>query len=179
MNSRDDGFTLMELLVVISILGIIMPVLGLAFAMGYKTTTATAAELAASHNRQLLAAYLTEDAQSAITAEDATSADTTTCMAAGDTLVGRLRWVDLDIAASTTRVVTYVLVTVGTERQLVRRSCVAAVRSDLVLVHGAVSSTLTCLSAAYVAVPCASFAVVRLTAADVAGSFDITGMARS
>jgi prepilin-type N-terminal cleavage/methylation domain-containing protein len=175
----EGGFTLVELLVVTAILGIVMPVLAAAFALGYKTTTASTAELAASHNRQLIAAYLTEDVQSAVTAEDATSADTTTCMVAGDTLVGRLKWSDVDIAASTARAVTYVLATVGGEQQLIRRSCVALVRSDLVLVHGAVSSTFACLSAAYAAISCTTFAVVRLTASDIAGSFNVIGMARS
>jgi prepilin-type N-terminal cleavage/methylation domain-containing protein len=180
VKRRDDGFTLVELLVVMGVLGVIMPVIASAFVIGYRTTTSASSQLAASHNRQMLAAFLTEDAQSATTVENATSADTTTCMLAGETLVGRLSWIDRDASGTTTtRAVTYVLGTVGTEVQLIRHSCTGAASADVVLVRGAVSASLTCLSTAYATVPCASFAVVRLTAVDSTGSFDVTGLRRA
>lgn len=179
-RDHERGFTLVELLVVIAVLGIIVPVIGSAFVVGYRTTASATSQLAASHNRQMLAAFLTEDAQSATKAEDSTSADTTTCMLAGDTLVGRLSWTDRDAAGTATaRAVSYVLLTTGTERQLLRHSCTGAARTDVVLVHGAVSSSLACLSAAYATVSCAAFQVVRLTAADGTGSFDVTGLRRA
>jgi prepilin-type N-terminal cleavage/methylation domain-containing protein len=180
MNRRDCGFTLVELLVVIAILGIITPVMASAFIIGFRTTASATSQLAASHNRQMLAAFFTEDAQSTTAVVDSTSTDVTTCMLAGETLVSRLSWTDRDASGTATaRVVTYVLVSVGTDRQLVRHSCVNSVRSDVVLVHNAVASSIACLSAAYAVVPCASSQVVRLTASDSTGPFDVTGMRRS
>jgi prepilin-type N-terminal cleavage/methylation domain-containing protein len=180
VKRRDDGFTLVELLVVIAILGIITPVIASAFIVGFRTTASATSQLAASHNRQMLAAFLTEDVQSATAVADPTSPDVTTCMLAGETLVTRLSWADRDASGTTTaRVVTYVLATVGTERQLVRHSCVNSARSDIVLVHNAVASSIACLSAAYATVACSAFQVLRLTASDSMGFFDMTGMRRS
>jgi prepilin-type N-terminal cleavage/methylation domain-containing protein len=177
---REGGFTLVELLVVIAILGIIAPVMGSAFVEGYRTVDAASSQIAASHNRQMLAAFFTEDAQSASTAQDSTSTDATTCMLPGETLVGRLSWTDRDATGTpTARVVTYVLATSGAEQQLVRHSCAGATRTDIVLVHNVIASSLACLSTSYASVACGSFGVLRLTASDAAGSFDITGLKRS
>ena len=101
-----------------------------AIVLGLKTTAATTGQLNASHSRQELAAFFTTDVQSAVTIADETSTDTTTCMAAGETLVGRLSWTDIDsTGASTARVVTYAIVTVSGDKQLVRHACTGGAMS--------------------------------------------------
>ena len=68
---RQEGFTLVELLVAITVLGIIAPVMVGAIVLGFKTTAATTGQLNASHSRQELAAFFTTDVQPAVTIEDA------------------------------------------------------------------------------------------------------------
>jgi prepilin-type N-terminal cleavage/methylation domain-containing protein len=179
MNRRDSGFTLVELLVAIAILGIIVPTITTAIVLGLKVTSATTAQLAASHNRQLLAGFFTSDVQSAVTIADETSADTTTCMSAGETLVGRLSWTDVNSAGtSTARVVTYVTATVSGEKQLIRHACTGAVMSSVVAVHADVSGNLDCTTAAFAVTACATAVGAKLTAVDAAGTWATEGLAR-
>jgi prepilin-type N-terminal cleavage/methylation domain-containing protein len=175
----EDGFTLVELLMSITIIGIIAPTIVGAIVLGLKTTAATTSQLAASHNRQELAAFFTTDVQSAVTIADETSTDTTTCMSAGETLVGRLSWTDIDFTgASTARVVTYVTATVSGEKQLLRHTCAGAVMSTVTVVHAVVSGNLDCTTTTFAAAPCASAAGAKLTAVDAAGTWVVEGLTR-
>lgn len=179
MSHRDDGFTLVELLVAITVLGIIAPVLVGAIVLGLKTTAATTGQLNASHSRQELAAFFTTDVQSAVTIADESSTDTTTCMAAGETLVGRLSWADIDsTGASTARVVTYATVTVAGDRQLVRHACTGSAISTVTVVHNVVSGNLACTSTTFSTAACATAAGARLTAVDGSGSWVVEGLTR-
>ncbi len=178
-DSRDDGFTLAELLIAITVLGIIAPVMAGAIVLGLKMTTSTSGQLAASHNRQQLAGFFTSDVQSAVTIADETSADTTTCMAAGQTLVGRFSWTDVDATAiSTARVVTYVTATVAGEKQLIRNSCTGAALQSVVVVHGVVTGNIDCTSVTFAAAACATAAGATVTAVDAAGTWVDEGLVR-
>jgi prepilin-type N-terminal cleavage/methylation domain-containing protein len=179
VSSDDTGFTLVELLVVVAVVGVIGPVLAAAISMGLRVTTATTAELAASHNRQYEAAYFTSDVQSAVTIEDETSTDVTTCMSAGQTLVGRLSWTDISFnGTSTSRAVSYATATVSGDRQLVRNTCTGGAMLSVPLVHGAVSSNLDCASVTFATVACSTAAGAVLTTSDVAGSWVLKGLVR-
>ncbi|MDX6228136.1 MAG: hypothetical protein QOI76_1526, partial [Frankiales bacterium] len=172
MSRLDEGFTLPELMISITVLGIVAPAMAGAIVLGLKMTSSTSSQLAASHNRQELAGFFTSDVQSAVTIADQTSVDTTTCLSSGQTLVGRLSWTDVDSAAtSTSRVVTYVSATVGGERQLIRNTCTGATMLSVVAVHGAVSSNFACTSTTFAAAACATAAGAKLTVVDAAGSW--------
>ena len=112
---------------------------------GFKVTAATTSQLAASHNRQLVAGYFTSDVQSAVTIADETSADTTTCVA-GRTDAGRPAQLDrprLRRVRRRRRSVAYVTATVSGEKQLIRNACTGATMASTVTVHGVVSSNWT------------------------------------
>lgn len=62
---REDGFTLVELLIGIAIAGMLIAVIGSAMVVGLKTTDATTQRLSESHDAQVTSAYLANDVQSA------------------------------------------------------------------------------------------------------------------
>lgn len=68
MPSRDErGFTLVEVLIAVTVLGIIVAALGAAFSVGLRTMDGTANRLAGSMDAQLLGFYLPDDVASATT----------------------------------------------------------------------------------------------------------------
>ena len=66
---REDGFTLVELLIGIAIAGMLIAVIGSAMVVGLKTTDATTQRLSESHDAQVTSAYLANDVQSAVAVE--------------------------------------------------------------------------------------------------------------
>lgn len=172
----ERGFTLVELIVTIAIMGVIAIPLGNALIAYFKNTTTTTNRLGVSHDAQIAAAYFAQDVQS-LGRHDWTVLPTGTgtpypltqsvetgvaangglfpCGSTGTTVV-RLLWDDP--AATQTPVVVrvgYVVQTVGTEQQLHRVKCVgnATVVSDTVLAHNlnsydAVVCSSTCTAAA-------------------------------
>lgn len=167
MTRRGDaGFTLVELLVTVAILGIVVPVLAGVFFNGTRLASATSATLTASHNRQMLASVFTTDVQ------DAASNDTAAgCTVAGDTVVTHLSWNDVSPSGATSpRDVTYVLATVAGDQQLIRRECSAGgAPSSVVVGHGVTAATLTTPSPG----------TLQLSVTDPAGTFTATGVERS
>lgn len=63
--TRDDGFTLVELVITIAITGIIMGAVTTALIAGFKITDETNARIAHSNDRHIAAAYFANDVQSA------------------------------------------------------------------------------------------------------------------
>lgn len=111
---RDAGFTLVELLVVIAMLGIIGYPLTESLILGLRTTDATAASSSRSVAIQALSSYFTGDAQSAETVS------TTDSSCATEPVFLHLEWSD----KLTTQKVSYSLDPVsGPEQDLIRWSC--------------------------------------------------------
>lgn len=162
---RDDGFTLIETLMAIAILGVIAFPLGNAVISYLRNTDSTTARLGESHDAQIAAAYLAQDVASvgvrdwtpghydptidsfpltqSIETAVAYNGGLYPCGAAGtpNALV-RLAHDDFSNGINTTTPppvisVAYVVETVGSETQLHRISCVdsSAPASDLVLAH--------------------------------------------
>jgi prepilin-type N-terminal cleavage/methylation domain-containing protein len=174
---RDDrGFTLIEMLVAVTLLGIIIVPLSMAMIVFFKNSSATTDRMAESHDVQIASAYFAQDVQS-VGARDWTSSTLATmqsidvspfpgsfpCGSGGTELV-RFRWdnpsVTPGVPPTDTRV-TYVAQggTGGTERQLHRRACVGAtLTSDVVLVHNldTTDPTVTCADAAGTTQACGS-----------------------
>src|SRR4051794_18413504 len=90
--ARDDdsGFTLVELLVAIVILGAVVGAIAASFIVGLKTTDGTAERYRASHDAQLLSLYFPVDAQNSTTSVVPPPADTT-CSGVASNLL-RLQW---------------------------------------------------------------------------------------
>jgi prepilin-type N-terminal cleavage/methylation domain-containing protein len=110
----DAGFTLVELLVVIAVLGIIAYPLTESLILGLRTTDATAASSSRSVAIQGLSSYFTGDAQSAETVS------TTDSSCATEPVFLHLEWSD----KMTRRKVSYSLDPVsGPEQDLIRWSC--------------------------------------------------------
>lgn len=77
MRRRDQaGFTLLELLIAISIMGFVFGIIATAFVLGYETSEQSERRLAGSQDAELLSIYLLRDIQSADTA---TTSGSPTC----------------------------------------------------------------------------------------------------
>jgi prepilin-type N-terminal cleavage/methylation domain-containing protein len=171
---RDDrGFTLIEMLIAVTLLGIIIVPLSMAMIVFFKNSSATTDRMAESHDVQIASAYFAQDVQS-VGARDWTSPTLATmqsidvtpftgsfaCGTGGTELI-RFRWDNPSVTpgvAPTDIRVTYVAQggTGGTERQLHRRTCVGAtLSSDVLLVHNLDTIDLT-----YPQVACANTAGV-------------------
>ena len=64
LRRNDTGFTLVELLVTVLILGIIISAVGTALFVGLRTTNLTTRRLAEAHDAQLITSYFVTDVQS-------------------------------------------------------------------------------------------------------------------
>jgi prepilin-type N-terminal cleavage/methylation domain-containing protein len=147
----DDGFTLVELLIAIVVMGLISLSMANAFISFLSNTDTTTRRLYESHDAQLTAAYFAQDVESVGDRAISTDAllqsversDTTqftACAVAGDPIpVVGFAWDDPVSATEATLVrVVYVIRTVGTERQLHRLVCLGTATTpskDLVLAH--------------------------------------------
>ena len=154
-SRRDLGLTLIELLISISLTMIIGGVVSAALITSMNAASSTAAQAADSTDAQLIAAYLTRDAQAAggtdpdtaqLVADLGVSTSATTvgwsgCAQTGD-LVVRFSWIDRGAAIdSSPVVVTYALASDGT---LVRRACEGSAQTDVTLARNIESATATC-----------------------------------
>ena len=66
MTRRDDGFTLTELLVAITILGIIMVAIGAMIVTAFRTTSTVSDRLSASRGPKIVSRYWVPDAEGAV-----------------------------------------------------------------------------------------------------------------
>jgi prepilin-type N-terminal cleavage/methylation domain-containing protein len=85
---RDDGFTLVELLIAISLLGIVMGALISAMILSLRTVDATRQKITDTTGAQLVTSWLVGDAQSAQKVNPSAS-----CDSSSDNLL-ELRWTD-------------------------------------------------------------------------------------
>jgi len=181
---RDDGFTLVELLLAVGILGILLAAITSAMFVALRATASTTVRLAESNDGLFLATYFGDDVQGAKTVTVGTTAK---CGTSAGTAV--VEFVGQDFAddtsyATRTTVVTYVLRTVTvsgtTSRQLRRLLCAAATDSPTypltptaeITVADRLSSTapaVTCGSAG-----CAAFSEVSMTMQEESGGFTYT-----
>lgn len=154
----DDGFTLIELLVTISIISIIALPLAQAFMVSVRHNTTTTERVDRSHDAQLLANYIVEDAQSADGPGVSTS-DVTTCTPpAGAAPVLRLQWAAADGA---THRINYVKV----GDTVTRLTCGGAGSGSNVVGHNVASVAVSCTPGA-----CASSSTgLRVEVTETAG----------
>jgi prepilin-type N-terminal cleavage/methylation domain-containing protein len=120
VDRRDDGFTLVELLIVVSILGIIMGAIAASFIVSLRVTSETQDRLSESHDADLTSAYFASDFQSA------ESLDATCGPSSGSIM--RFSWTDPgsthDSDDDEARAVGYVVETQDGERRLNRYLCI-------------------------------------------------------
>jgi prepilin-type N-terminal cleavage/methylation domain-containing protein len=79
---EESGFTLVELMIAIAVLGVIMVALGSAFSFGLITMNDTSNRLSGSNDAQLLAVFLPPDVESATAAVASASGAGITCTGA-------------------------------------------------------------------------------------------------
>src|SRR5262249_38423792 len=128
----ERGFTLVELLITLAILGTVVGVLASAFITAARSTVGVSARFGLSHDAQMVSAYLATDVQS-------NAALTTTVCGAGGSDV-------IDFGHADGSIVTYAYESAGSEMRLTRRVCTSGVvTSTAVLVHnGGAAPTLSC-----------------------------------
>ena len=142
----DDGFTLVELVLAVTLMGVVIGAVASAMIVMFTTTGETTERLSESPDLQLAAAYFGSDVQSAQTF-------TGSCGPVGTALV-TLSWTDPGAspnpaaADDTQRTVRYVVETAGTQKTLVRYACTnsgSADKTTLVdFVNPMSTPTLTC-----------------------------------
>ena len=64
-RQRQDGFTLVELLVVVAVLAMVAVALSQAMFIGWRTTATAGTTFAGSHDAQITEAFFSQDVQSA------------------------------------------------------------------------------------------------------------------
>ena len=97
MHRRDDGMTLVELLVAITILGIIGSVVTSTLFLALRTSTDAQTTLNESNDRETLALMFTRDAQNAPSVLTTASA----CMPASSTVIVRFVWFETQVGVAT------------------------------------------------------------------------------
>lgn len=173
---RDDGFTLVELLVVIVVLGVIIAPLTAVVVSYFRHTDRTTDRMAESHDAQIAAVWFTRDVQNVgvrdwgaaglpmqqsieINAPSLGGRFPCGGDATPEALV-RFAWNEPVIGGpASLRVVSYVIVPAGEERHLRRLTCddSETVTSELVVAHHLDPGTnpvVTCRDAAGDSVPC-------------------------
>jgi prepilin-type N-terminal cleavage/methylation domain-containing protein len=186
-RDRASGFTLVELLVAVAILGIVGSVLSGVIMLGFGSYTDTSTRLNESNDRQIVADYFTRDVQSARTL----ALSGGTCGTASGTTVLRLTWSESDGSAPpvvTAREITYRLLagTAPANGSLSRVVCAngSVVATAVVgqwVSPGAAAVSATCLTAALVTdATCPATSVgARMTVTESGGAFVIDGVRRT
>jgi prepilin-type N-terminal cleavage/methylation domain-containing protein len=170
---RDDGLTLIEVLIVVVILGVIVAPLTAGIIAFLRNTDATTNRMAESHDAQIASAYFAQDVQN-IGVRNWTAAPYPTAQSielnapaagglypcgSGSNALVRFAWDDPAVGPPGVRRVSYVVQVVGSERQLHRVACdsAGAVTSDIVVAHNVDNGTapvITCKTTAGAALAC-------------------------
>jgi prepilin-type N-terminal cleavage/methylation domain-containing protein len=139
----EAGFTLVEMLMAVAVLGIIGLPLTNAMVVGLRTSDRTAKVLVTSADRQMLTTYLAPDALSA-TAATRDGAATGGCLTAGGARVVLLNWSEFDGVFNTNYASDYRLVPDGTVNRLVRDRCVVgSPPNEITVAHDAAGAEAT------------------------------------
>jgi prepilin-type N-terminal cleavage/methylation domain-containing protein len=182
----DGGFTLVELLIVVAIMGLVLPGLSGALLLGWRTTDATVASLADSRNREVVPSLFARDVQSAVKVD--TDAGSTTCMQSGDVLVVRMLWSETSAAGTIRNVAAaWVIVNSSVETRLERRFCDKqgsdyVVLSSVTAAHNLAAppaAAATCRGSSGATIGCNSAMRVDLTVSDASGAVTATGRRRT
>lgn len=181
---REAGVTLVELLVVIAVAGVVLPGLGGALLIGWRTTDETVARLSDNRNRVIAPSLFTRDAQSAQTVDTNTTSGA--CLQPGDTLVVRFRWTETPSSGTaTTSAAAWVTRGVSGQTILERRFCTDAsgsmtAVSSVSTVYGVAGTpVVTCRAAGGTTSSCSSAVQVDLSLTDAAGAVELSGRRRS
>ncbi len=177
---RDDGFTLVELLIATLILAILLVAVSAAMIVVLRTTGSTDVRLSESRDQQFAAAYFSEDAHGATTVSIGGTPKCGTDGAAVVEFVGQ----DFDAALTvTTKVVTYVVragsgADGSTTRELHRLLCTAPTATPAYPLSSprdvTVARQLADSSATSVACIGAGCATVQLTVRERSGDLEFT-----
>ena len=175
---RDEGgFTLIEMLVVVVILGVIVGAIANVFLVSFRTTGATDDRIAQSHDAQLLSFWILTDLQS--TTQSAITTSTTAATGCSGSPsdannVLRLGWTDL--TSNTTYAADYRAEQVSGTWTLERYYCVAGqAPSSFAVVHNLASPTS---AAAAVTGSTVTVSVTTNTAGNRPFTFSVTGKSR-
>ena len=135
LRQSDDGFTLPELLVAITILGIIIVAIGAMITTSFRTTTVVSAELQGSRGPKVVSRYWTPDVEQAKSVDSAGACGTgTTPIATFVSDISPSAFVTpSDTSDGAQRTITWWEVA-GTRDQLVRRVCDGTATPDSLVV---------------------------------------------
>lgn len=173
MKRNDKGFTLIEILVSVSILGIVMVVLSQSIVLGFQTYIKTETMLTNSRGKQLMASYFTRDVQNTSTADTTTASCVVTTGVGGQTIVVNMTGTDFNGVA-----VNYVYARDSVANTLYRHVCTGAADESQLIAGDVSSSSAACYSTTYTAGPCDTAPVVRVTITTSAGTYSIDGRRR-
>jgi prepilin-type N-terminal cleavage/methylation domain-containing protein len=173
---RDDGFTLVELLVVIVVLAVIIAPLAGAIVVYFRNTDRTTDRMAESHDAQIAAVWFTRDVQNVGVRDwtatglplqqsieiNAPALDGRFPCGGDGTPEALVRFAASEPTIggpASLRVVSYVIAVAGEERQLRRLTCDGSgtVTSEMVVAHyldPGTNPVVTCRDAAAASVPC-------------------------
>lgn len=183
MRRGDEGFTLVELLVAIVLLGIVAGAITSALIVGLRTTDGTNERLTESHNAQMASTFFAHDVASA----GHVSLTDTAC-SGGATVVVRFAWSEYTTAAGTAvpKVASYVVEQDAAGKRLVRRLCEGAGETlvgSVAVVHFPLSvanPVVTCDAATPGTCPSPTPATVTLSMAEASTySYAVSGTRRS
>jgi prepilin-type N-terminal cleavage/methylation domain-containing protein len=118
MRRRERGFTLIEVLFAVTLLGIVAVAVGAIFMVTVRTTGETSDRFTDSVGPKFLSVYLVPDVQSAKTVDPNTGA----CGGSG-AVISFLRYDPDDASGAATGTASYFVETTGSRRVLVRRYC--------------------------------------------------------
>lgn len=128
-TNREGGFSLIEILVALGVLGVIMSGVAATMIVGLKVTQESNRRLTEAAGVSFTSAYFVPDVVSAHTVLTGSFSQ---CIPASVTPLVQFRWED----QSGTQTASYFLRTVGAESSLVRKFCSASVNDEFVMVRG-------------------------------------------